>query len=217
MHSPTVYLIFSAFAVTSTTISNNNCVRVAGPEQTLSPALSFLSPTAISNGASLLGDANNSLLANIGLPSCSPGDGINTITQVSSTTQTPSLVTVGLGRNGTEITPVPGSVETTDGPSDGLGQRTKIAIGVAVPLGCFAIAALGFLLVLRYRRRQGVAKAPTESPDSTQIAELQTESYIAELPRGLGSIEIDGLSRSELEEQKRHELAGKDYAQELEA
>ena len=90
--SPTPYEVFSAYSVTSTTISNGQCVAVAGAPITVSPAFSVAVPSGA--GANFAFDAENSFIRFVGLPTCSAGGAnvapttatiVNTLTSTTTT------------------------------------------------------------------------------------------------------------------------------------
>ena len=69
--SPTAYEIFTAYRVTSTTLSNGACVVVPGARSVVSPAFSVEVPDGA--GAEFALEAQNSFISEVGLPTCSPG------------------------------------------------------------------------------------------------------------------------------------------------
>ena len=90
--SPTPYEVFSAYSVTSTTVSNGQCVAVAGAPITVSPAFRVAVPSGA--GANFAYEAENSFIRFVGLPTCSAGGAnvapttatiVNTLTSTTTT------------------------------------------------------------------------------------------------------------------------------------
>ena len=79
-----------------------------------------------------------------------------------------------------------------------------------------ALALLGISLfcLRRYRRLKRAMQAIQELDEKSQE---RSSSYTVQLPDNWRGPEIDGLPKCELEEQRRHELPGKDNAAEMEA
>ena len=80
--------------MTSTIVSNGQCVAVPGTRNIVEPAFSVAIPP--NAGASFIIEAENSFIQQIGLPTCSPG-GANVMqtTQTVVNTQTLTSTTVG--------------------------------------------------------------------------------------------------------------------------
>ena len=195
-------------------------MTVGGPRQTVSPAFSVQAPSQVDSGAaSWRAEAENFFISLIGLPTCSNG-----ASPISPTT----IIIVNQGTTRATSTPAAslsaGIANATGLARDrsydisvdsfGISQPVKIGVAVAVPVYVVALVTLGLFLLRRYRNNR---RPPENHLELDGEKKQYSNPYVLGLPEDWLHPKIDGLPRSEMEEQRRHELPDKVHAQELES
>lgn len=222
------YIVFTAYAVTSTISSNGSCITKSGSPIDISPLHSILKPASIPTSV-FLPTAVASFVDYLGFSTCSgggeevPASLVTPVVLLSSATSTESLI---------PSTGNPTEASTSTSRYHHLDEQAIIGIGIAIPVIVIALLLLALLLWRRSRKIKKANVTEVQHPISEdkqpylqQKAELEAEEKRKhELEAEERRYELDGESRiHEISESShglppfsvRQELRGEDHSREL--